>query len=174
MQIFAQAAPFYFHSVDRFGPISAWAMAVSGVVIVKSTERRRQVFRLSGWPRSRRPKNHTEGAPGPSLLGTGETPDLNWQEEAHGLAGLVPINAPGFGNILTTKALLLSRLKIGIKTMMQLTFQIDPDEVGTENRINPVAECTTCLEIRFRKKNDVSLPDSARKQSYAQEPFDSV
>ena len=30
-----------------------------------------------GWPRFRRPKNHTEGAPGPSLLGTGETPDLN-------------------------------------------------------------------------------------------------
>jgi hypothetical protein len=23
------------------------------------------------------PKNHTEGAPGPLLLGTGETPDLN-------------------------------------------------------------------------------------------------
>ena len=23
------------------------------------------------------PKNHKEGAPGPSLLGTGETPDLN-------------------------------------------------------------------------------------------------
>jgi hypothetical protein len=41
------------------------------------------------------PKNHTEGAPGPSLLGTGETPDLHWQEEAHGLAGTVPANAAG-------------------------------------------------------------------------------
>ena len=39
------------------------------------------------------PKNHPEGAPGPSLLGTGETPDPNWQEEAHGLAGSVPANA---------------------------------------------------------------------------------
>jgi len=45
-----------------------------------------------GWPRSRRPKNHAEGAP--SLLGTGETLDLNWQEEAHGLAGSVLANAP--------------------------------------------------------------------------------
>ena len=26
-------------------------------------------------------------------MGTGETPDLNWQEEAHGLAGSVPENA---------------------------------------------------------------------------------
>jgi len=46
----------------------------------------------AGWPGSRRPKNHTEGAP--SLLGTGETLDLNWQEEAHGLAGSVLANAP--------------------------------------------------------------------------------
>jgi hypothetical protein len=58
--------------------------------------------------------------------------------------------------------------------MMQLTFQIESDAVGTENQIKPVAKCTTCLGIRFRKKNDVRLPDSARKQSYAQEPFDSV
>jgi len=52
---------------------------------------------MGGWPRSRRPKNHTEGAPGPSLLGTGETPDLNWQEEAHGLAGSVPVTPQGPG-----------------------------------------------------------------------------
>lgn len=38
------------------------------------------------------PKN-TEGAPGPAHLGTGETPDLNWQEEVHGLAGSVFANA---------------------------------------------------------------------------------
>ena len=31
--------------------------------------------------------DHGEGAPGPSHLGTGETADLNWQEEARGLAG---------------------------------------------------------------------------------------
>jgi hypothetical protein len=30
---------------------------------------------------------------GPSHLGTGETADLNWQEEARGLAGSVPVNA---------------------------------------------------------------------------------
>ena len=30
--------------------------------------------------------DHDEGAPGPSHLGTGETVDLNWQEEARGLA----------------------------------------------------------------------------------------
>ena len=39
------------------------------------------------------PKNHPEGASCTSLLGTGETPDPNWQEEAHGLAGSVPANA---------------------------------------------------------------------------------
>jgi hypothetical protein len=44
----------------------------------------------AGWPRSRRPKNHNEGAPGPSPLGTGETPDLNLQGEAHGLTGSAP------------------------------------------------------------------------------------
>src|SRR5208337_991977 len=48
---------------------------------------------VGGWPLSRCPKNHTEGAPGPSPLGTGETPDLNWWEEPHGLAGSVPANA---------------------------------------------------------------------------------
>ena len=35
---------------------------------------------LGGCPRSRSLKNHTEGAPGPLLSGTGETPDLNGQE----------------------------------------------------------------------------------------------
>ena len=35
------------------------------------------------WPRPRRLKDRTEGAPGPSLLGTGEAPALNWREEAH-------------------------------------------------------------------------------------------
>jgi hypothetical protein len=48
-----------------------------------------------GRPRSRRHKNHTEGAPGPLLLGTGETQDFNWQEEAHGLAESVPITPIG-------------------------------------------------------------------------------
>ena len=43
-----------------------------------------------GWPRSRRPKNRAEGAPGPSHLGTGETPDLNRQEQPHGPAASVP------------------------------------------------------------------------------------
>ncbi len=52
-------------------------------------------FGAAGWPWSRRPKNHPEGAPGPSLLGTGETPDLSWQEEAHRLAGPVPKTASG-------------------------------------------------------------------------------
>ena len=36
---------------------------------------------------------HDEGGPGPSHLGTGETADLNWREEARGLAGSVPKNA---------------------------------------------------------------------------------
>jgi hypothetical protein len=48
-----------------------------------------------GWPRSRRPKSHPDGAPGPSRLGTGETPNPNWQEEAHGLAESIPTNAQG-------------------------------------------------------------------------------
>ena len=39
-----------------------------------------------------------EGAPGPSPLGTGETPDLNWQEEPHGLAGSVPPNPHSASN----------------------------------------------------------------------------
>ncbi len=39
------------------------------------------------------PQKPHRGCPGPSLLGTGETPDLNWQEEAHGLAGSVLENA---------------------------------------------------------------------------------
>jgi len=51
-----------------------------------------------GWPRSRRPKNQTEGAPGPSLLGTGETPDLNRQEEAHGLTGSAMLSADSTPN----------------------------------------------------------------------------
>ncbi len=42
--------------------------------------------------------DHGEGAPGPSHLGTGETADLNWQEEARGLAGSVPTNAQGPGD----------------------------------------------------------------------------
>ena len=37
---------------------------------------------LGWWPRSRRPKNHPEGAAGPLLSGIGETPDLNWRDEA--------------------------------------------------------------------------------------------
>jgi hypothetical protein len=37
--------------------------------------------------------NPCGGGPGPSLLGTRETPDLNWQEEVRGLAGSVPVNA---------------------------------------------------------------------------------
>jgi len=40
------------------------------------------------------PKNHPEGA-GPPRLGTGETPNLNWQEETHGPAGSIPTNAQG-------------------------------------------------------------------------------
>ena len=32
-------------------------------------------------------------APVPRSWGTGETPDPNWPEEAHGLAGSVPVNA---------------------------------------------------------------------------------
>jgi hypothetical protein len=44
------------------------------------------------------PNDHTEGAPGPSPMGTGETPDLNLQEVAHGLAGSVPVSAPGSGS----------------------------------------------------------------------------
>ena len=35
-------------------------------------------------------KNRAEGAPGPSHLGTGETPDLNRQEQPHGPAASVP------------------------------------------------------------------------------------
>jgi len=41
--------------------------------------------------------DHDEGDPGPSHLGTGETANLNWQEEARGLAGSVPANAAGSG-----------------------------------------------------------------------------
>jgi hypothetical protein len=47
-------------------------------------------IKQGGGPRSRRLKNHTEGAPGPQVRGTGETVDPNWQEEAGGLAGSVP------------------------------------------------------------------------------------
>ena len=36
------------------------------------------------------PQKPHRGRPGPSLLGTGETPDLNWQEEAHGHPERVP------------------------------------------------------------------------------------
>ncbi len=45
-----------------------------------------------GWPRSRRPKNHPEGAPGPSLLGTGETPAASVVENAR-----LPRNRPAPG-----------------------------------------------------------------------------
>jgi hypothetical protein len=36
------------------------------------------------------PRNFTEGATGPSHLGTGEAANLNWQQEVRGLAGSVP------------------------------------------------------------------------------------
>jgi len=42
----------------------------------------------------------TEDGPGPLHLGTGKTADLNWREEARGLAGSVPINTAGYGSIL--------------------------------------------------------------------------
>jgi len=35
----------------------------------------------------------TPAGSGPSLSGTGETPDLNWQRQAQGLAGSAPVNA---------------------------------------------------------------------------------
>jgi len=60
---------------------------VLGVIIFPGVERR--VASVSP------PQNHPEGAPGPSPLGTGETPNLNWQEETHGPAGSIPTNAQG-------------------------------------------------------------------------------
>ena len=44
---------------------------VLGVIIFPGVERR--VASVSP------PQNHPEGAPGPSPLGTGETPNLNWR-----------------------------------------------------------------------------------------------
>ena len=46
--------------------------------------------------------DHDEGAPGPSHLGTGETAELNWQEEASGLAGWVPANSQGPTKVFDT------------------------------------------------------------------------
>ena len=55
----------------------------------------RQVLRDFGrQPRSRFSKNHTEGAVGPLPLGTGKTPDCNWQEKTYGLAGTRPRKRP--------------------------------------------------------------------------------
>jgi hypothetical protein len=54
---------------------------------------KRTLIRPGGWPRPRRSKNRTEGAPGPSPLGTEEPPNLNSQEEAHSLAVSIPKSA---------------------------------------------------------------------------------
>jgi hypothetical protein len=49
---------------------------------------------MGWWPRSRRPKTAPRVPPVSCSWGPGRTPDLNWQEEAHGPAGSVLINAP--------------------------------------------------------------------------------
>jgi hypothetical protein len=46
---------------------------------------RKSLPRRAGGPDPYPPPNHIEGAPGPAHLGTGETTDLNWQEEARAL-----------------------------------------------------------------------------------------
>ena len=65
-----------------------------------------------GWPGLDAPKTTLRVPQVPCSWGPWEAPDLNWQKEAHGLAGSVPANAAGSGQVPSY----LSYRKLGAAT----------------------------------------------------------